>query len=125
MQQATQIEPIKKHKTLFNIDPQYQIPKPNQQKINEYLTTLLIEGFESFVDGVYVTTRLTFGKNGKRILANQVSIFQAKTNEMVITIYHNDSYKVACEKLDALTDYMKGKILFDKLRRIKSENKLI
>lgn len=125
MQQATQIEPIKKHKTLFNIDPQYQIPKPNPQKINEYLTTLLIEGFESFVDAVHVTTRFNFSKNRKRIIANQVSIFQEKTNEMVINIYHNDSYKVVCEKLDAITDYMRGKILFDKLRRIKNENKWI
>ena len=125
MQEQQQAQPLKKHKTLFSIDPQYQIPKPNPQKINEYLTTLLIEGFDSFIDGIRVTTRVTFGKNNQRRIANEVSILQAKTNEMVIAIYHNDSYKVASDKLDALTDYMKGKTLYNKLRQIKSENKWI
>lgn len=124
MQEQQQAQPLKKHKTLFNVD-QYQIPKPNPQKINEYLTGLLIEGFESFVDGVHVTTRVSFGKNNKKTIANQVSIFKEKTQEMTINIYHNDSYKVASEKLDALTDYMKGKTLYNKLRQIKSENKWI
>ena len=123
--QEQQAQPLKKHKELFTVDPQYQIPKPNPQKINEYLTALLIDGFDSFIDGVHVTARFTFGKNGKRILANQVSMFQAKTNEMVIAIYHNDSYKVVCDKLDALTDYMKGKTLYNKLRQIKNENEWI
>lgn len=124
MQDQQQAQSLKKHKNLFTID-QYQIPKPNHKEINGYLTGLLIEGFESFVDGVHVTTRFTFGKNRKRIIANQVSIFQEKTNEMVINIYHNDSYKVACDKLDALTDYMNGKTIYNKLRQIKNENKWI
>lgn len=123
MQQA-QTEPLKKYKNLFNVD-QYQIPKPNPQKINEYLTNLLIDGFDSFVDGVHVTTRLSFVKNNRKVLATQVSIFKEKTQEMVISIYHNDSYKVASDKLDGLTDYMKGKTLYNKLRQIKSENKWI
>jgi hypothetical protein len=122
MQQQTQTQ--KKYKDLFTID-QHEIPKVNAKKINEYLTNLLIEGFDSFVDGVHVTTRLNFVKNNKKVIANQVSIFKEKTNEMVINIYHNDSYKVVVEKLDALTDYMKGKTLYNKLRQIKGENKWI
>ena len=122
--QEQQAQPLKKHKTLFTVD-QYQIPKPNPQKINEYLTNLLIDGFDSFVDGVHVTTRLSFVKNNRKVLATQVSIFKEKTQEMVIAIYHNDSYKVASEKLDALTDYMKGKTLYNKLRQIKNENEWI
>jgi hypothetical protein len=120
MQQAQ-----KKYAQLFTIDQQYQIPKPNHKEINGYLTGLLIEGFDSFIDGVHVTTRVSFGKNNKKTIANEVSILQAKTNEMVINIYHNDSYKVVVEKLDALTDYMKGKTLYNKLRQIKGENKWI
>ena len=123
--QEQQAQPLIKHKELFTVDPQYQIPKPNPQKINEYLTNLLIDGFDSFVDGVHVTTRLSFVKNNRKALVAQVSIFKEKTQEMVIAIYHNDSYKVVCEKMDALTDYMKGKILYNKLRQIKSENKWI
>jgi hypothetical protein len=119
MQQAQ-----KKYSNLFTID-QHEIPKVNPQKINEYLTNLLIEGFDLFIDGVHVTTRLNFVKNNKKVIANQVSIFKEKTNEMVINIYHNDSYKVVVEKLDALTDYMKGKTLYNKLRQIKGENKWI
>jgi hypothetical protein len=122
MQQQTQTQ--KKYKDLFTID-QHEIPKVNPQKTNEYLTNLLIEGFDSFIDGVHVTTRLNFVKNNKKVIANQVSIFKEKTNEMVINIYHNDSYKVVVEKLDALTDYMKGKTLYNKLRQIKGENKWI
>jgi hypothetical protein len=122
MQQQTQTQ--KKYSNLFTID-QHQIPKVNAKKINEYLTNLLIEGFDSFIDGVHVTTRLNFVKNNKKVIANQVSIFKEKTNEMVINIYHNDSYKVVVEKLDALTDYMKGKTLYNKLRQIKGENKWI
>jgi len=120
MQQAQ-----KKYAQLFTIEPQYQIPKPNHKEINGYLTNLLIEGFDSFVDGVHVTTRVSFIKNNRKVLATQVSIFKEKTQEMVIAIYHNDSYKVVCDKLDALTDYMKGKILYNKLRLIKSKNNWI
>lgn len=123
MQQA-QTEPLKKYKNLFDIT-EHEIPKTNPQKINEYLTNLLIDGFDSFVDGVHVTTRLSFVKNNRKVLATQVSIFKEKTQEMVISIYHNDSYKVASDKLDGLTDYMKGKTLYNKLRQIKSENKWI
>jgi hypothetical protein len=122
MQQQTQTQ--KKYSNLFTID-QHEIPKVNPQKINEYLTNLLIEGFDSFIDGVHVTTRVSFGKNNKKALVNEVTILQAKTNDMVIAIYHNDSYKVVVEKLDALTDYMKGKTLYNKLRQIKGENKWI
>lgn len=122
--QEQQAQPLKKHKALFNVD-QYQIPKPNHKAINEYLTNLLIDGFDSFVDVVHVTTRLSFIKNNRKVLATQVSIFKEKTQEMVIAIYHNDSYKVVCDKLDALTDYMKGKMLYNKLRQIKNENKWI
>lgn len=123
--QQQQSQPLKKYAELFTIDPQYQIPKPNHKEINGYLTNLLIDGFDSFIDGIHVTTRVSFGKNNKKTLANEVSILQAKTNEMVINIYHNDSYKVVVEKLDALTDYLKGKILYNKLRLIKSQNKWI
>jgi hypothetical protein len=122
MQQQTQTQ--KKYKDLFVVD-QHEIPKVNAKKINEYLTNLLIEGFDSFIDGVHVTTRVSFGKNNKKTLVNEVTILQAKTNEMVINIYYNDSYKVVVEKLDALTDYMKGKTLYNKLRQIKGENKWI
>ena len=120
MQQQAQ----KKYAQLFTID-QHQIPKVNPQKINEYLTNLLIDGFDLFIDGVHVTTRVSFGRNDKKTIANEVSILQAKANQMVINIYHNDSYKVVVEKLDAITDYMKGKILYNKLRLIKSQNKWI
>jgi tRNA A37 N6-isopentenylltransferase MiaA len=121
MQQQAQ----KKYSNLFTIDPQHQIPKTNPAKINEYLTGLLIDGFDSFIDGIHVTIRASFGKNNKKTLVNEVSILQAKTNEMVINIYHNDSYKVVVEKLDALTEYMQGKILYNKLRLIKSQNNWI
>ena len=120
MQQAQ-----KKYSNLFTIDQQHQIPKVNPQKINEYLTNLLIEGFDSFIDGVHVKIRVSFDRNNKKTLTNEVTILQAKTNDMVIAIYHNDSYKVVVEKLDALTDYMKGKTLYNKLRQIKGENKWI
>jgi hypothetical protein len=122
--QQQQAKPLKKYANLFTID-QHEIPKVNPQKINEYLTNLLIEGFDSFVDGVHVTARVSLGKNNKKTLVNEVTILQAKTNDMVIAIYHNDSYKVVVEKLDALTDYMKGKTLYNKLRQIKGENKWI
>ncbi len=124
MQEQQQAQPLKKHKNLFATD-QYEIPKPNHRAINEYLTGLLIDGFDSFVDGVHVTTRVSFIKKNRKVLATQVSVFKEKTHEMVINIYHNDSYKVVCDKVDAITDYLKGKILFDKLRKVKNENNWI
>ena len=121
MQQATQAQPIKKYKNLFDIS-EHEIPKTNPIKINEYLTGLLIQNFANLPDTVGIEMKVSVPRmtKTKRIL-NQVNIL-SENNEMYIQILYNDSYKVAVQKLDALTAYITGSLPFIQLRRIKTEN---
>jgi hypothetical protein len=119
--QQTQAQ--RKYSELFTICPQHNVPKVNPKKINEYLTNLLIENFEHLPDTVGIEMKASVPRmtKTKRVL-NQVNILSGN-NEMYVQILYNDSYKVACDKLDALTEYIKGSLPFIQLRRIKTQNK--
>jgi len=110
MQQQAQ----KKYSNLFTIDQQHDIPRVNPIKINEYLSGLLLENFLNISDNIGVELKASIPRmtRTKRVL-NQVNLLNG---EMMVQILYNDSYQVACQKIDALTDYFKGKISIEQLR---------